>query len=432
MASTDASPAPTASPVPRPRRRWRWILLGSALLAGGLLGCEGWARWQESAARAALADDHLDEAQRHVNLALRLRGLPATNLLAARIARRRGEYAEAEQFLGRCGPPDGMSKPVQLEWLLLRCERGEGDELAAGLLASVDNNHPESPAILEALSSVYLRQTRYLPALRCLDRWLKLSPDSVRALDWRGWVYNQLDHREQAVDDYERLLQLQPGRSVVRLRLAELLVESSRHPEAVPHLERLRAEQPDDPDVLIALASCFMVQSRTEEARALLDSALEAQPKHFGALLLRGKLEQSSEDYADAERWLRQALAQKPHDGEARYALFLCLQAQPDRQDDARAELARCEQDRKLQTRLARLIRVELDSKPKDANLAAEAGTLLLEVGEDQKGLFWLHRALALDPRHAASHRALAAYYERINNPGQATEHRQQLFGGNP
>ena len=51
----------------------------------------------------------------------------------------------------------------------------------------------------------------------------------------------------------------------------------------------------------------------------------------------------------------------------------------------------------------------------------------MLQLGEDQRGVFWLYRALALDPRHAASHRALIAYYERTNNPTKATEHRRQL-----
>ena len=77
--------------------------------------------------------------------------------------------------------------------------------------------------------------------------------------------------------------------------------------------------------------------------------------------------------------------------------------------------------------RLIRLLRTELDLKPNDPNLAGEAGELFLQQGEDQKGLFWLHRALALDPRHAASHRALLAYYEHTNDPAKAAEHRRKL-----
>jgi tetratricopeptide (TPR) repeat protein len=432
MASTDVPPPPAAPPAARVRRRWlRLLLAAGVLLAGALLACGGWAAWQEHSARRALAEERFDEAQRHVDLALRLRpGSVSTNVLAARIARLRGAYAEAERHLTRGTQAQGMSEPLQLEWLLLRCERGEVDELAPELLAWVERNHPQSPAILEALARVYMRQTRYLEALRCLDRWVELAPDSARALDWRGWVNNQLDHNGQAITDHKRVLELQPGRPGIRFRLADILVESSRHAEAVPYLEQLHREQPDNPEVLVDLARCRIVQTRLDEARALLDSVLEAHPGHFEALLRRGEVELTARRYRQAERWLRQAVARRPWVPEARYSLHRSLQLQPDRQKEAREELARWQRARKRRDRLVRLLRTELDRKPNDPDLAAEAGELFLQVGEEGKGLFWLHRALAINPEHAPSHRALLAYYERTNNPANAAEHRRHLTPG--
>jgi tetratricopeptide (TPR) repeat protein len=436
MASSDV-PAPAAlPPAPRRplRRRWPWLALAAgAALAGGFLAREGWAAWQERAARRAVAEEHFDEAQQHLDRALRVRPRSApANLLAARVARLRGAYAEAEQHLTRCTQANGMSEPLQLEWLLLRCQRGEVDDLAPGLWASVKGGHPESAAILEALAAVYMREGRYMDALRCLNEWVELAPDSARARDWRGWVSNQLDHRPQAISDYERALELQPERSAVRLRLAELLVESSRQAEATPHLERLRQEQPTNPEVLVALARCRMVQTRPDEARALLDAVLAEHPNHFEALLRRGELEYSERRYAEAEGWQRKALGQKPLDPEARYALHLSLRAQGGREDDAQKELARWRQDRQARDRLVRLLRTELDRKPNDPELAREAGELFLRLGEDQRGLFWLRRALALNPGHAPSLRALLAYYERTNDPDQAAECRQKLAALGP
>ena len=110
MASTDVTVLPAVQPAPpRKRRRWFWLFLAVCLLvAAGLGAREGWAYWQEQSARRALAEEHLDEAQRHIDLALWLRpGDMSTNLLAARIARHRGAYADAEQYLSRCGSPAG-------------------------------------------------------------------------------------------------------------------------------------------------------------------------------------------------------------------------------------------------------------------------------------------------------------------------------------
>jgi tetratricopeptide (TPR) repeat protein len=422
----------TGSPgAPITVRRPRLILsvvASGILLIGGVLAVEGWASWQESSARQALDDDRLDDAQRHINLALRVRqGWISTNLQAARIARLRGAYSEAEQYLGRCGQLDGMSEPLQLEWLLLRCQRGAVDELAPSLLALVDRRHPQSAAILEALSAAYLQQTRYPEALRCLDRWMELSPDSVRALDRRGWVHSQLGHREQAISDYEGVLDRQPGRALDRLRLAELFIDTSRPEEALPHLEWLRQRQPGDPNVEVALARCRIEQSRLDEARSLLDGVLAAHPDHFEALLQRGKLELDDGHFAEAEHWLRMALARVPQDLEARYSLYLSLRGQSNRQTEAQEELARWKQDRQDRNRLTHLLHGELDRQPNNADLAYEAGVLFLRLGEDQHGLFWLQRALTVDPRNVRSHRALAAYYERTHNPTKAAEHRQRI-----
>ncbi|OWK43255.1 tetratricopeptide repeat protein [Fimbriiglobus ruber] len=393
-------------------------------------GREGWAYWQERSAKTALEDENLDEASRHIGLALRVRsGRVSTNFLAARIDRARREYAEAEQHLVRCKELGGMTEPLQMEWLLLRCEKGDVDELAPGLLAAVEQNHPESPAILEAMALVYMRQARYHEAKQALNKWVELAPKSSRARDWRGWVYNQLDERGPGIEDYSRALELRPTLSAVRLRLAQLLIDSSRHLEALPHLERLHAEQPDDPDVMVGLAACRAIELKTPDARQLLDRVLAAHPNHFGALVLYGDLERQEERYAEAERWLRKALEQKPRDPTARYSLHLVLLAQPARQKDAEEERVRWEQDRDSVIRLGRLLRTELVDHPNDPDLAAEAGELLIQVGEEQRGLVWLNKALAIDPRHLPSHKSLLAYYEKIHDATRAAAHRQFLSG---
>jgi tetratricopeptide (TPR) repeat protein len=428
MANIEVSASAARPAPPRCRRRWCWLLLGSVLLVGGLLACEGWAAWQERLASEAMANDLQAEAKRRINLALQVRwSRTSTLLLAARINRLSGAYPEAEQYLLRCGQPDGISEPVQLEWLLLRCQQGEVDELAPHLLALAQQDHPESPAIFETLASVYIRQTRYLEALLCLDRWLEKAPNSVRGLDWRGWLGNQLDNRVQAIHDYEHLLELHPGRADIRLRLAQLLLESAQHAEASPHLERLLVELPDNPDVPTALAPCRVVQGRTEEARALLDGVLKQHPEHFDALFQRGKLELTLGHPAEAEPWLRKALQVKPHETEVCYSLYRSLQGQPDRQQEADRELARWEQVSKKQKRLTSLLRKDLGSHPNDVELAREAGELFLDQGEEQRGLFWLHRALAINPRHVPSHRALLAHYERTKNAAKAEQERRQL-----
>lgn len=424
MTTTDAStPASPSAPARSRRGRWFWLLAGVLLLlAGGLGACEGWGVWEERLARQALDEDHMDEARHHIDLALLVppRRL-STLLLAARIRRLRGFYSEAEQYLLRCEQLDSTSEPVQVEWLLLRCQQGEVDELSPQLFAMVKQLHPQSPAILETLASMYLRQMRYLEAGMALNLWVELVPNSVRALDWRGWVEIQLDHREQGIRAYERLLELQPMRSDIRLRLAQVLIESNRHEQAVPHLEWLLRQKPNDPDVVAVLAPCRHQEGRSDEARALLDAALEKTPDHFDLLYQRGFLEVGLGNAAAAEPFLRKALRIKPHDKQARWNLCQSLRGQG-RQQEYEQEQAIWDKEKNSQDRLTSLLRKYLAANPNDVDLACEAGKLLLEQGEEKRGLFWLNRALSINPHHVPSQQALAAYHERTNQEAKTKE----------
>jgi tetratricopeptide (TPR) repeat protein len=400
-------------------------------VATAFAALEVWANWQERSARRAYDEEDYDSAEKHALKALRIHSERfAANFLLARIERARRAYPEAEKYLLRCKELAGMTPELQMELLLLRCEKGSVDELAPQLLAAVNDNHPDSAAILESMALVYMRQARYPVALTALDRWIERDPNSARALDWRGWVCNQMDRRGQAIDDYSRALELQPNRRTVRLRLAELLIESSRHAEALPHVEILYRTQPDDPDVLACLAACRIVQLRRDEARSLLDRVLAMKPDHFSALVFLGNLDREDGRFAESERLLRKAVELKPLDPGTRYALYSTLMAQPDRQKDAELERNRWEQDRDATSRIIQLFRGQLTERPNDPDLAAEGGELLLRQGETQLGLFWLNKALQLNPQHARSHKALAGFYERQNDPVRAEVHRKQLVGG--
>ena len=385
-----------------------------------------------------MADEDFDTARQHVERALWFHGGRAsTNLLAARIERERGDYVRAERQLARCQELDGVTEALQLEWLLLRCERGEVDELAPELLAAVTRDHPASIDLLESMARVYMTQTRYREALTVLDTWLERAPDSPRTAWGSGWVNNQLDQRGRAIDDYTRRLELRaPPRQLFAYGLPfELPVDSSRHMEAVPHLERLRAEQYPDSDVGVALAACRVVQGRIEDARQLLDEVLVAHPDHFAALRCAAAIWSArptgtpKRSAGCGARWNRSRSTRRP----ATRSTWRCTRNRIAKPRPSRnASRCRSTASREVTLRLTRLIRTDLLARPNDPDLAAEAGDLLLRLGEDRRGVYWLNKALSIDPAHAASHRALSAYYERTNDPVRLeSRHRRFVSAGN-
>ncbi len=375
-----------------------------------------------------MREEQPNEALRHVLLSLRVRSSsPDAHLLAARASRHTGAYREAEEHLERAVRLlGGPTERTQLEWVLLRAQRGEIDEVAPGLWACVEQDHPETEEVLATMARRYLAELRFQPALTCLNRWLELRPNAVRALDWRGWVLERTKQTKAAARDYEKALELAPGRAAVRLRLVEVLLERNDPGGAQSHLEELRRNRPHDPDVLVVLARCAMLLGNHEAAEQALDEALATSPNHVGALLHRARLALALHRPAEAEAWLRQALQTKPGDVDLLYNLALALQQQPGRKQEAIAALRRHEQVKADLETLSALLSQPPAYLQRDPDRAAEAGRILLNAGQDQGGLFWLEVALKRDPGHPAANEALARYYEKKGEAEKARDHRRR------
>src|SRR5207248_2447127 len=125
---------------------------------------------------------------------------PDVHRAAARAARLTGDYSVAESHLQRCIKlENGATERTQLEFLLMRAQTGEEDEVDAPLSALVSNKHPEAPLILETLARAYMHRLRYGPAYYHLTRWLEMAPEAAKAYHWRGWVLERVNSHKLAM-----------------------------------------------------------------------------------------------------------------------------------------------------------------------------------------------------------------------------------------
>ncbi len=405
------------------------LLVALVLLAGSAAGFYVYALHQWDAAREALRQVRAEEAHPMLDFCLRVwpRSVQV-RLLTARAARMHGELDVAEQHLNRCLKLAGPTEAIQLEFLLLRVQLGEVEEVAPMLVDSVEKGHPESELILETLAGAYMNNLRYRPALRCLDRWLKLAPDSAQPYKWRGWIYDRMNHASEAMEDYEHALELDPDLTTVRTRVAEIYLERSNPKRAAEHLERLYAEHPDRAVIKARLGQCRLMQGQVEEAKRLLEEAVEELPDDPLLLIHLAQLDIRQGRPERAERWVRRVLKNDPADSMARFTLFTALQRQG-RQKEAQETLADHKKYKEMLEHANRLLQEEANQGGTDPDIPAEAGALLLQIGQDRLGLYWLHQALRRDPNHQQAHKVLAEYYERAGDKEKADSHRRQIRG---
>jgi predicted Zn-dependent protease len=263
--------------------------------------------------------------------------------------------------------------------------------------------------------------------MQCLQKWLELEPDAPQALYWRGEAWERLHRFEEALTDFQRVIDLRPDRDDARLRLATALVTAHRPAEAVGHYELLHAKHPDASGVVLGLARCRVELGHADEARQLLDDLLPSRPNDGLALGERGKIELLAGSADDAERWLRRAAAAAPYEREVVYNLIQALQKRGKSAEaaDWTARLDKIDTDLERMNELLR----KIHGSPKDPASRHEAGAILMRNGQEIEGVRWLMNALKQDPDYRPSHELLADYYERHGNPELAAMHRRAAQG---
>lgn len=387
----------------------------------------GYARHQWRAANADLAGDRPADARDRLAVCLRVwPNDPDVHLLAARAARLSGDLLAVEHHLNRCLElQGGATDPVQLEFLFLRVQTGDLDQVSGMLTAAVEAGHPDRFRILETLSRAYIHNMRYLLADAYLSKWIELDPTAAKAYQYRGFVRERLNNHKLAAEDYKKALELDPNLLPVRLRVAEMLMEDKLTPEALAQLEPLYRERPNDPQVMARLGMCRFLEGKSDEARRLMEAALPAMPTDVGLLMSLAKLDLQETRGADAEARLRIILTNDVSDTEARYQLVSALQMQG-RADEAAAARKEHDKYKVLVERVNKLLQTVPEGANPPAAECVEIGVALLSIGRD-RGLYWLDLALAREPTNQAAHRALMEYYERTGQSEKAERHRRQL-----
>jgi tetratricopeptide (TPR) repeat protein len=412
-------------------RRWsyRCSVLALALLllalAAGTRFSSNRTLWTRL--RDAVREGRWDEAERHLDAVLaRWPEEVEGQLLAARTARVRGNYAEAEARLLRAKElSGGATAPIQLEFVLVRVQGGEVDELVGPLQKLVEDRHPDAEAILETVARAYLRQLRYGPAFAILTRWAELYPEAAKPHALKGWVLERMGSPTAAIEAFADAIRRNPDDADARFRLADLYLIDTRTADARPHVDWLRENRPDAKELPYRLGLCLYQEGRLDEARPLLARAVDAARGDTNPPLALGRLELQANDPTAAERWLRHALRIDPRDPDALFSLSNCL-TQLGQDAEAADLLARYRQASAELKRANDLLQEEAKTPTNDPDKHVAIGEALLKVDQDATGVYWLNRALELNSSHPLAHRRLAEYYERKGQPQQAAHHRKQ------
>jgi predicted Zn-dependent protease len=405
-------------------------LASPAVVCLVVLGVLLWPETYLREARRALDRRDYDQARACLLRYLNARPKSAeAHLLLAQLDRRANNYQDAAKHLDACRRLGGPAEAIKLERALGAIQNGLWDvEQVKVCYEYLSRGDADEYLILEALSQGFLRIYRLDEALACLERMLQLQPDSSFALRRRAWISSQTEQHEQAEADYRRALDVDPEDRAARLGLAEILLDVRQDgPAAAEQFERLWTAQQDS-TIAVGLARSWRLIGRTDRARSLLDDWLRRQPGDALALAERGQLALDANALKEAEALLRRAVTLAPYHRDANFTLYLCL-TQQGRSDEADACKKRFEEAKNAREQIGVLTR-KLRTSPADVDLRCQIAQLFLRYGAEDEGVRWLLTTLQMQPRHSATHRALAEYFAKKGDVARAAEHRRLEAAG--
>ena len=392
--------------------------------SAAVLGTWLWFARHLSAARDEVARGHNAAARPHLEACRSLRpDHREVLLLWARVARRSGQWDDAEATLNQYWERYGDDDALVSERLLLRATKGEVEAVGAQLLARLKAGGAEARLAREALVTGLLYRFRWAEAEGLLGEWLASAPDDTAGLLLKGKLEEQRQQFAPAAQTYRRVVELDPEHDEARLRLTTLLLANRFGEEALGHLEVLRQRLPDHPEVAVQWARALALQGRTAESRAAIRGALNAHPDYPAALAEHGGFALLDGDEETAERDLARAAGLAPGNVaiRAQYALALARNGKADEAAKQQAAIDRLKADGE---RITALIEGPLQARPNDPAVPHEIAQIALRAGQVREALRWYEQALRIDPDHLPTHRVLAALYHELENPALAAKHR--------
>ncbi|MGA2511316.1 MAG: tetratricopeptide repeat protein [Candidatus Acidiferrales bacterium] len=243
---------------------------------------------------------------------------------------------------------------VQARIAIAETKAGQRDQAVAALTRAVSIN-PHNAALQEACARAMLEDGRYQEAYDHYAQMLQLFPRDVDALVNYGLLAARLDHPEEAMDSWQKAVDVDPNQPNAHLYLAEAFDQKGEPAAAARHWDeylRLAAARPDDPaagvgqqiSATIQLADDQSRFNRTDLAllsyRSAIDLAQRAGDARLESLAFAhlADLQEKLGDAKSAARSYQSGLALDAKAGDARgeafdwfnYGQFLWRHGMPD------------------------------------------------------------------------------------------------------
>lgn len=228
----------------------------------------------------------------------------------------------AVMLLSGCGAKEA-APPADLTAIKSQMDAGQYNEAVKALEAAVKQERENAEAHF-LLGVAYFQTGAYEKARDAFERTLKLDPERAAAIHHNlGALAIQMDDLDTAVKEFQAALALDADDPDTHYQLGAAYLLQSLPPEnALPLQEKLdlaRAEferalelAPGKAEVLVGLGNVYLLEDDIPQAIAVLEQAVAAAPEMPEALFALGRIYALTGNFEGARELLQRCLAANP------------------------------------------------------------------------------------------------------------------------
>jgi putative PEP-CTERM system TPR-repeat lipoprotein len=281
---------------------------------------------------------------------------------------------------------------------------------AAEYLKRAKTLNPGAIPPIIALANFYLQNNEPKEAVPVLQEALNgANSERQDILDLLGTSFLRLNDRAQAIETYERLLQVNPKSSATHYRLGEMKLQGRDDTGAIQSFKRAAELAPLAPEPKIAIASILIRQGKAAEAKQIAASLKKELPQSAIGLSLEGDLASFDNQHLEAAVAYRKALT---------------VERQPQIAVKLHKALIAANKPTDAQTSLAEWFK----ASPNDFTMRLYAGEYELTQQKWQNALDNYSLVLKQDPKHAIALNNSAWAYSKLGDLPKAVSFAEQAY----
>jgi len=221
---------------------------------------------------------------------------------------------------------DGLGKGVGLIYKSLRCNRSR-DIIDSLLQAKRQAELPMTrcrPKLLHSLfsnlGSLLNHIEHYQDALDCFEKALELWEGSALTFSRKGHALFKLERHEEALESYQKAIDLDPKFVDAWINRGDALRELKQYGEAIAACDRALEIDPESSSALNSQALTLSFLKEFEKAIVAIDKAIKLEPEEALFTANRGIVLARAGRYAEALAACEQAVKQDPKHESGYYA----------------------------------------------------------------------------------------------------------------